>query len=171
MRRFYFDTESSAPDSVCNDHFGNIRGARTIAQKVANELNEVVYINDCETDDIVESVYPNSFFDQSSEPVENSHVSKSKFIIDAIKIGRYELGRYHAIVKTGYSDGTFSYDTFFRSRKDLKYFISNHRKHLLELVFINDSDFPVTMTSISVIRGKGNIFAELNSLLLGGVEK
>ena len=60
MRRYYFDTESSAHDSVCNDHCGNIRGARTIAQKAANELNETVYINDCETNDIVDVVYPDS---------------------------------------------------------------------------------------------------------------
>ena len=71
MKRYYFDTESSSPDSVCDDHCGNIRGARTIAQKVANELNEVVYINDCETNDIVESVFPDSILDETSEPVEN----------------------------------------------------------------------------------------------------
>lgn len=70
MKRYYFDTETSAPDSVCNDHCGNIRGARTIAQKVANELNEVVYINDCETNDIVESVFPDSILDETSESVE-----------------------------------------------------------------------------------------------------
>lgn len=35
-------------------------GARTIAQKVANELNETVYINDCETNDIVDVVEPDS---------------------------------------------------------------------------------------------------------------
>ena len=64
MRRYYFDTESSAPDSVCNDHCGNIRGARTIAQKVANELNETVYINDCETNDIVDVVEPDSILTQ-----------------------------------------------------------------------------------------------------------
>lgn len=63
MKRYYFDTESSAPDSVCDDHCGNIRGARTIAQKVANELNEVVYINDCETNDIVDCIEPDYILD------------------------------------------------------------------------------------------------------------
>lgn len=78
-----------------------------------------------------------------------------------MKIGKYEIGRYHAIVKTGYSDGTFSYSTFFRSRKDLYNFISNHRKSLLDVIFFNDSGSAATMISISIIYGKDKILAEL----------
>lgn len=80
MRRYYFETESSAPDSVCNDHCGNIRGARTIAQKVANELGETFYINDCETNDIVDCIEPDSILDEVSEPVEN----KTTLTVDEI---------------------------------------------------------------------------------------
>lgn len=58
MKRYYFTTESSAPDSCINDHCGNIRGARTKAQKYANEQAETVYINDCETEDIVDVIFP-----------------------------------------------------------------------------------------------------------------
>lgn len=57
-RRFYFMTDSSSPDSVCNDYIDNIRGARTYAQKVANEIGEIVSINDCETDNIEDFAYP-----------------------------------------------------------------------------------------------------------------
>ncbi len=59
MKRFYFTTETLS-DGECpiNDYCGNIRGARTYAKKHANELNEEIYINDCETEDIVDCVYP-----------------------------------------------------------------------------------------------------------------
>lgn len=59
MKRFYFTTETMC-DGECNiaDYIGNIRGARTYAQKYANELNEVVYINDCSTYDIVDVIHP-----------------------------------------------------------------------------------------------------------------
>lgn len=60
MKRFYFTTEESAPDSIMNDHVGNIRGARTKAQRYANEHNETVIINDCETEDIVDFIYPDN---------------------------------------------------------------------------------------------------------------
>lgn len=60
MKRFYFTTEESAPDSCINDHCGNIRGARTKAQQYANETGETVIINDCETNDIVDFVYPDN---------------------------------------------------------------------------------------------------------------
>lgn len=88
MKRYYFDTENSAPDSVCNDHCGNIRGARTIAHKVANELNEVVYINDCETNDIVESVFPDSILDETSEPVENPEPDSA---IEPVENSSYDI--------------------------------------------------------------------------------
>lgn len=84
MRRFYFDTETSAPDSVCNDHCGNIRGARTIAQKLANELNEVVYINDCETNDIVESVFPDSV--ENTEPEIVSEDFENKIPLESMEV-------------------------------------------------------------------------------------
>lgn len=57
MRRFYFTTETMCDDECwIPDHRGNIRGARTIAQRYANELNEIVYIN--EGSDIVDCIYP-----------------------------------------------------------------------------------------------------------------
>ena len=60
MKRFYFTTESMC-DGECYipDYTGNIRGARTYAKKYADELNENVYINDCETEDIIDVIFSN----------------------------------------------------------------------------------------------------------------
>jgi len=56
MKRYYMTTESA--DDELYEHRGNIRGARTIAQRLANERNETVYINSVETEDIVDCVFP-----------------------------------------------------------------------------------------------------------------
>jgi hypothetical protein len=73
MRRFYFTSENHCDgDNPCDDHCGNIRGARTIAKKLANELGETVYINDCEICDIEDCIEPDSILDETSESVENS---------------------------------------------------------------------------------------------------
>lgn len=73
MRRFYFTSDNHCDgDNPANDHCGNIRGARTVAQKVANELNETVYINDCETNDIIDVVFPDSILKQRFYGVENA---------------------------------------------------------------------------------------------------
>ena len=56
MKRFYFTNDNA--ENIMNDHFGNIRGARTKAQKYANENNETVTINDCETDEMIDFIYP-----------------------------------------------------------------------------------------------------------------
>lgn len=56
MKRFYFTTYNA--ENIMNDHLGNIRGARTKAQKYANENNKTVIINDFVTEDIVDFIYP-----------------------------------------------------------------------------------------------------------------
>lgn len=56
MRRFYFTNEDA--DNIINDHCGNIRGARRVAQDYADEHNETVFINDCVTEDIVDVIHP-----------------------------------------------------------------------------------------------------------------
>ena len=55
-KRFYFTNENG--DNIGNDHIGNIRGAKTVAKRLANELNCEVCINDCETEDMIDFVYP-----------------------------------------------------------------------------------------------------------------
>lgn len=56
MKRYYMTAESA--DDELYEHQGNIRGARSIAQKLANDRNETVFINDVVTEDIVECVWP-----------------------------------------------------------------------------------------------------------------
>ena len=56
MKRYYFTDYEG--ENVMYDHVGNIRGARTKAQKYANKSRKYVFINDCETDAIVDVVYP-----------------------------------------------------------------------------------------------------------------
>lgn len=54
--RYYFTNDEC--ENVCADHLGNIRGARTKAQKIANERGEIIYINSCSPDEIVDVIYP-----------------------------------------------------------------------------------------------------------------
>ena len=56
MKRFYFTNENC--DNIMDDHCGNIRGAITKAKKYANNYHETVIINDCETEDILDFIYP-----------------------------------------------------------------------------------------------------------------
>ena len=56
MKRYYLTAESAGDELY--EYQGNIRGARSIAQRLANERNETVFINDVETEDIVDCVWP-----------------------------------------------------------------------------------------------------------------
>ena len=71
-KRYYFTNENG--DNIGNDHIGNIRGAKTAAKRLANELNCEVCINDCETEDMLDFVYPDKT-ETSVESVEETTVS------------------------------------------------------------------------------------------------
>lgn len=71
-KRYYFTNENG--DNIGNDHIGNIRGAKTAAKRLANELNCEVCINDCETEDMLDFVYPDKS-GTSVESVEETTVS------------------------------------------------------------------------------------------------
>lgn len=60
-RKFYFTNEKS--ENIMNDHIGNIRGARSKTKFHADLLGEIVYINDCETEDIVDVIFPENLDD------------------------------------------------------------------------------------------------------------
>lgn len=64
-KRFYFTNENG--DNIANDHIGNIRGARTKAKQLANELGQEVCINDCETDDMLDWAYPDKRSEETAE--------------------------------------------------------------------------------------------------------
>lgn len=66
-KRFYFTNENG--DNIGNDHIGNIRGAKTVAKRLANELNCEVCINDCETEDMLDFVYPDNYTEKTVEEI------------------------------------------------------------------------------------------------------
>jgi len=76
-RRFYFTNENG--DNIGNDHIGNIRGAKTAAKRLANELNCEVCINDCETEDMLDFVYPDKT-ETSVESVEETTISETETV-------------------------------------------------------------------------------------------
>lgn len=56
MKGYYFTAEGV--DVEIYEHHGNIRGARTIAQRLANEMKKTIYINSIDTEDIVDVAWP-----------------------------------------------------------------------------------------------------------------
>ena len=77
--RFYFQTDSSCPDSICDDYFGTLEEAVAIAQRVANEEKEPVIINSCTTEDIEDIVDP----DEPEESAETDTKEAEKAVEEA----------------------------------------------------------------------------------------
>lgn len=77
-----------------------------------------------------------------------------------MKIGNYQIGRYHAIIKKVYEDGSVSYETSFSDACDLMESV-----HAMELCVGKKvgiaTDNPKKLVRYSVIRGKNNIMEEL----------
>ena len=57
-RRFYFTNEEG--ENIADDYVGNIRGARTYAQSISDQRQEEIVINDCQTDDMIDFICPES---------------------------------------------------------------------------------------------------------------
>lgn len=77
-----------------------------------------------------------------------------------MKIGKYQIGRFHAIIKEIYEDGSINYETQFSSNSDLMESVYAIRQCVGEVVGIA-TDNPKILSSMSVIRGKENIIKEL----------
>ena len=81
-KRFYFTNENG--DNIGNDHIGNIRGAKAAAKRLANEFNCEVCINDCETEDMLDFVYPDRKPEtetaETVESVEETTVSETETV-------------------------------------------------------------------------------------------
>ena len=77
-------------------------------------------------------------------------------------IGKYQIGRYHAIIKKFYEDGAFDYETSFSDQHDIEkslYAINLCKGKLVGIA----TDHPKILASVEVIRGKENIIKELTS--------
>lgn len=77
-----------------------------------------------------------------------------------MKVGKFQIGRYHAIIKKEYEDGSVDYETSFSDIDDLMESVYAIRAGIGELVG-TATDNPRVLTDMSVIRGKENIIKEL----------
>jgi len=77
-----------------------------------------------------------------------------------MKVGKYQIGRFHAIIKKIYEDGSIDYETQFSDNADLMESVYAIRQCIGELVGIA-TDNPKILSAMSVIRGKENIIKEL----------
>lgn len=77
-----------------------------------------------------------------------------------MKVGKYQIGRYHAIIKTTYEDGSIDYETSFSSNADLMESVRAIKQCIGKFVGIA-TDNPQILKACIVIRGKENIIKEL----------
>ena len=77
-----------------------------------------------------------------------------------MNVGKYQIGRFYAIIKKIYEDGSIDYETQFSDNADLMESVYAIRQCIGELVGIA-TDNPKILSAMSVIRGKENIIKEL----------
>lgn len=77
-----------------------------------------------------------------------------------MKIGKYKIGRYHAIIKKIYEDGSIDYETSFSDQRDLMASVFAINSCIGQIIGIA-TDNPKVLTDLKVIYGKENIIAEL----------
>lgn len=77
-----------------------------------------------------------------------------------MKVGKYQIGRYHAIIKKIYEDGYVDYETSFSSEIDLMASVYAVQKCIGKMIGIA-TDNPRVLVDMEIIRGKNNIIKEL----------
>ena len=77
-----------------------------------------------------------------------------------MKVGKFQIGRYHAIIRKSYADGSVDYETSFSDHADLMESVYCLRLRIGKMVGIA-TDTPKVLTGVQVIRGKENIVREL----------
>jgi len=80
-----------------------------------------------------------------------------------LKVGKYQIGKYHAIIKKEYEDGTSDYETKFSDEDDLMKSVIAIERCIGKEVGIATVN-PKILKSMFVIRGKENIIKELENL-------
>lgn len=76
------------------------------------------------------------------------------------KVEKFQIGRYHAIIKKSYEDGSVDYETSFSDRADLMESVYCLMLCIGKKVGIA-TDTPKILTEVQVIRGKQAIIQEL----------
>lgn len=79
-----------------------------------------------------------------------------------MKIGDYQVGRYHAIIKKVYEDGSVDYETSFSDRNDFYESMSALLYCRNKKVGLG-SDNPQVLKKVIAIRGKEKIIRELGN--------
>lgn len=79
-----------------------------------------------------------------------------------MQVGEYKIGRYHAIIKKLYEDGSIEYETRFNDEADLQESLFAMERCKGKLVGIA-TDSPKILKDYEAIRGKDAIIAELSS--------
>ncbi len=77
-----------------------------------------------------------------------------------MKVGAYQIGRYYAIIKKFYEDGSYDYETSFSDRADLMTSFYSLKRCEGMLIGIATKT-PKVLTNIEIIRGKADIVKEL----------
>lgn len=77
-----------------------------------------------------------------------------------MKIGNYQIGRYHAIIKKHYADGSIEYDTSFSDQRDLYESVKALSFTIGHFCGILTYD-PKIIIGMEIIRGKEKITQEL----------
>ena len=77
-----------------------------------------------------------------------------------MKVGKFQIGRYHAIIRKSYADGSVDYETSFSDHADLMESVYCLRLCIGKMVGIA-TDTPKVLTGVQVIRGKEYIVREL----------
>lgn len=77
-----------------------------------------------------------------------------------MKVGKYQIGRYHGIIKAFYEDGSYDYETSFSDEEDIRKSIYAVRQ-CIGRVCGTATDNPRKLIDMQVIRGKEAIIEEL----------
>lgn len=77
-----------------------------------------------------------------------------------MKVGKFKIGRYHAIIKKCYADGSVSYETSFSDPADLMKSVYCLELCIGKMVGLA-TDSPKILTDVQVFRGKQEIIREL----------
>ena len=85
-----------------------------------------------------------------------------------MKVGAFQIGRYHAIIKKSYADGSADYETSFSDEADLMESVYCIKLCVGKMVGLATdtpkvlaTDTPKVLADVQVIRGKENIVREL----------
>lgn len=79
-----------------------------------------------------------------------------------MQVGNYKIGRYHAIIKKSYADGSFDYETDFISADDIAKSYGAIQNCIGKTVGLA-TDNPRVLAGVDIIRGKENIIKELEN--------